>query len=241
MPLIISTIMPQARMPVCAVSSRTTAALAGRVKVSGSRTVITAIRASDQHDQQQPSVGGDAGEHARADGLDRLVAGVDLPAGATSLLIAASGHSRALGAASSRMAISVAVAASSSPATRPSDMTTMRCARARTSGRSEETTSSAMPFAARSRRMRVDVGLGADVDAAGRLVHDQDARLARQPFGEQHLLLVAARQVAHLAVDARRGDAQILDIALADLRASRPPTGGPRACRWAGWRRPRWR
>ena len=35
MPLIISTIMPHARMPVCAVSSRTTAAFAGRGKVVG--------------------------------------------------------------------------------------------------------------------------------------------------------------------------------------------------------------
>ena len=33
--------------------------------------------------------------------------------------------------------------------------------------------------------------------------------VARQPFGEQHLLLVAARQIAHLALDVRRRDAQL--------------------------------
>ena len=77
----------------------------------------------------------------------------------------------------------------------------------------------------------VDVRLGADVDAARRLIDDEDARVARQPLGEQHLLLVAARQIAHLALDVRRGDAQLVDIALADLRASRPSTAGPSACR----------
>ena len=47
----------------------------------------------------------------------------------------------------------------------------------------------------------VDLELGADVDAAGRLVQDQDARLARQPAGEHHLLLVAAGELAHLLLD----------------------------------------
>ena len=66
MPLIISTIMPQARMPVCAVSSRTTAALAARGKVVGSRIVITRDQGDDQHDEQQLPVGGDADEQAAA-------------------------------------------------------------------------------------------------------------------------------------------------------------------------------
>ena len=39
---------------------------------------------------------------------------------------------------------------------------------------------------------RVDVGLGLDVDALGRLVEDEHARLGRQPFGKHDLLLVAA-------------------------------------------------
>ena len=35
---------------------------------------------------------------------------------------------------------------------------------------------------------------GADVDAAGRVVHEDDARLDAEPLGEQHLLLVAAAE-----------------------------------------------
>ena len=218
MPLIISTIMPQARMPVCAVSRRTTAALAGRGKVSGSRI---GHHGDQQRRSARSSSSGRSVAMRRADASAREPASRSPPiaggrslSGATVTAHAASALSRALGAASSRMAISVAVAASSSPATRPSDMTTMRCASASTSGRSEETTSSAMPLRGEVAQDAVDVGLGADVDAARRLVDDQDARLARQPLGEQHLLLVAARQVAHLAVDARRRDAQVVDVVL---------------------------
>ena len=40
----------------------------------------------------------------------------------------------------------------------------------------------------------VDLVLGADVDAARRLVEDEDRRSAQQPFGDHHLLLVAARK-----------------------------------------------
>ena len=42
----------------------------------------------------------------------------------------------------------------------------------------------------------VDRELGADVDAARRLVEEQDARLAEQPFADDDLLLVAAREQA---------------------------------------------
>ena len=48
----------------------------------------------------------------------------------------------------------------------------------------------------------LDLGLGADVDAAGRLVEDQQLGLGDQPAGQQHLLLVAAAEVAH---ELRRG------------------------------------
>ena len=54
----------------------------------------------------------------------------------------------------------------------------------------------------------VDLELGADVDAAGRLVQDQDARLAGEPAGEHHLLLVAARELADLLLDGGRLDAR---------------------------------
>ena len=41
----------------------------------------------------------------------------------------------------------------------------------------------------------MNLGLGADVDAAGRLVHDQDHRTGGEPFAEHHLLLVASGQL----------------------------------------------
>ena len=39
-----------------------------------------------------------------------------------------------------------------------------------------------------------DLGVGADIDATGRLVEHQNARRGGEPTGEQHLLLVTARQ-----------------------------------------------
>ena len=50
---------------------------------------------------------------------------------------------------------------------------------------------------------RVDLVFGADVDAAGRLVHDEDRRLGHQPLGEHHLLLVAAGQALGRLLRAR--------------------------------------
>ena len=50
----------------------------------------------------------------------------------------------------------------------------------------------------------VDLGAGADVDAAGGLVEQQDAAAAQQPPGEHDLLLVAAGEGADLAGDAGR-------------------------------------
>ena len=43
---------------------------------------------------------------------------------------------------------------------------------------------------------RVDLGLGADVDAPRRLVEDQHLGLGGEPAGEHDLLLVAARELA---------------------------------------------
>ena len=54
----------------------------------------------------------------------------------------------------------------------------------------------AMPDAASSSMMLVHLGLGADVDAPGRLVEDQHRRLGVEPLGEHRLLLVAARELA---------------------------------------------
>ena len=41
-----------------------------------------------------------------------------------------------------------------------------------------------------------DLGLGADVDAARRLVEDEQLAVHAQPAGQQHLLLVAAGELA---------------------------------------------
>ena len=46
--------------------------------------------------------------------------------------------------------------------------------------------------------MAVDLGLGADVDAAGRLVEDEHPGAHRQPLAEHDLLLVAAGEVDDL-------------------------------------------
>ena len=213
MPLIISTIMPQARMPVCAVSSRTTAAFAGAREGGRLEDRHADDQRDDQDDQQQLPVRRDADEQvlaARAGSTRRLSpARRSDAAGASMRRRSCCSFLTGFGGGELEDADLGRVAASSSPATRPSDMTTMRCASASTSGRSEDTTRSARPLGGEVAQDAVDVGLGADIDAARRLVDDQDARLARQPFGEQHLLLVAAGQVAHLAVDARRRDPQL--------------------------------
>ena len=56
----------------------------------------------------------------------------------------------------------------------------------------------------------IDLLLGADIDAARRIVEQDDARLAHQPFGDDHLLLVAARQRADRYVEAGRLDVEQL-------------------------------
>ena len=54
-----------------------------------------------------------------------------------------------------------------------------------------------MPGAGEIAQQAVDFRLGADVDAARRLVHDDDLGLDRQLLGDRHLLLVAARERRH--------------------------------------------
>ena len=55
------------------------------------------------------------------------------------------------------------------------------------------------------------LGLGADVDAARRLVEDQQPRLGEQPAREQHLLLVAAAERADGLVRVGGPDVERLD------------------------------
>ena len=66
-----------------------------------------------------------------------------------------------------------------------------------------------------------DLGMGADVDAAGRLVQHQEARRGGEPAGEQHLLLVAAGQQPDRPLRLRRADVEQLDEALAISSCSR--------------------
>src|SRR5579871_1865554 len=56
----------------------------------------------------------------------------------------------------------------------------------------------------------VDLRLGGDVDALGRLVEQQHCDLARQPFRQDDLLLVAARQRRRLEVGPARPDVEQL-------------------------------
>ena len=77
---------------------------------------------------------------------------------------------------------------------RPSRMTTIRSLMASTSGMSELMRMIAIPSCGELIDHLVDLGLRADVDAAGRLVEDQHAGSGVQPLAEDDLLLVAARQ-----------------------------------------------
>ena len=71
----------------------------------------------------------------------------------------------------------------------------------------------------------VDLDLGADVDAAGRLVDDEHPGRRGQPAGQQDLLLVSAREGPHLLVGVLHGDAQLPPILLGQLAAEAPAAG----------------
>ncbi len=58
----------------------------------------------------------------------------------------------------------------------------------------------------------VDLGLGPHIDAARRLVEDEDLGLGAQPLGQDHLLLVAPREILGQSRGRGGGDAQLLDI-----------------------------
>ena len=65
-------------------------------------------------------------------------------------------------------------------------------------------TSTAMPLVGEAADQAVDLGAGADVDAAGRLVEDEHARRAREPAADDDLLLVAAAQAPDRRLEPRR-------------------------------------
>ena len=75
-------------------------------------------------------------------------------------------------------------------------MTRMRSARVTISGMSLEMSSTETPSRGDLADQLVQIGLGLDVDADGRLVDDQDLGVRRQPLGDRDLLLVAAGEVA---------------------------------------------
>ena len=77
----------------------------------------------------------------------------------------------------------------------------MRSHIASSSGSSDDAITMPRTLGGQLADQRVDLRLGADVDAAGRLVEEQHARLRQQALGERDLLLVAARQ----RVDERSG------------------------------------
>ena len=83
--------------------------------------------------------------------------------------------------------------------------TATRWLRRSTSSSSAEMNSTDMPSSAERSHEPLDLGLGADVDAARRLVEDQQPRLGDQPAGEQHLLLVAAAERCRPGCSGRRG------------------------------------
>src|SRR5258708_32286941 len=68
----------------------------------------------------------------------------------------------------------------------------------------------------------MDLGLGADVDAAGRLVEEKYPGARMQPAGDDHLLLIAAGKVADAHVGALRPDAELVRVA-GDLTPASPP------------------
>ena len=125
--------------------------------------------------EREPPAGGGVG-----DGGHRISSGTD------------SGWVTAWRSSSNSVASSPGTSATSSP----SRMTRMRVHRPISSGSSDETTTTALAGLREVGDQAIDLGLRADVDAAGRLVEQQHLAVAHQPAREHDLLLVAARQLA---------------------------------------------
>ena len=63
----------------------------------------------------------------------------------------------------------------------------------------------------------IDFRFGAHVDAARRLVDDQDLGIGIEPLGEDNLLLIAPAEVDRLLVDMWRGDVKSAHIVIGDF------------------------
>ncbi len=122
------------------------------------------------------------------------------------------GHHPSPGSASSRSKIAIC---------RPSRMTRTRSLIASTSGRSDEIMMMPMPSRGELADHGVHLGLGADVDAARRLVEDEQRGLRVQPLAQHHLLLVAAGELGDRQVDRGRADRQALAEGLGGARSPR--------------------
>ena len=101
--------------------------------------------------------------------------------------------------------------AAARPITRPWSRTMTRSDTCESSSKSLVTTSTEQPWRHRLADEVVDLGPGVHVDALGGLVEQQHLGVAAQPPGQDDLLLVAARQRAHLLVLRRRPDEEPAD------------------------------
>ena len=101
-----------------------------------------------------------------------------------------------------------------------------------TSSISLEIISIATPAFGKRPHQPVDFGLGADIDAARRLVKDHDLRRHGEPFGQHDLLLIAARERAGGRGELVHLDREIARWISAVRASSRRETSQRRA--WAG-------
>ena len=135
--------------------------------------------------------------------------------------------------ASSMIPTCVASLRSTTPVMRPSCITSIAVAHAEHFGHLRGDHQHGDALTGEFRDQAVDLGLRADVDAAGRLVEDQDARMGHQPAGDQHLLLIAARQVDDRLVEVGSAHPQARPLLLAKRSIARSATNPART--WPLW------
>ena len=68
-----------------------------------------------------------------------------------------------------------------------------------------------LAFVGEAADLGMDLGDGADIDAAGRLVEDDDRGILRQRLGDHDLLLIAAGEFDDARLAQQRGDLEPLD------------------------------
>ena len=89
------------------------------------------------------------------------------------------------------------------PTIRPRSRTIERSLMPAISSTSEESTSTARPRSASAAELEIDLAAGADIDAARRLLEDEERDAVDQPARDADLLLVAAGERAHRSARAR--------------------------------------